>query len=502
MKQVLIIDYGLTGIYNLRTMKFVRYLPSYGWAPVILAARGPYGQTYDRTILEQIPPGTPIHQTATLEPVGLLRWWQNLNTVLRGDRHPGTKILMADAAAADTAAATNVAGGSLPVAAAAATDRAADQPAVADPDGLGGFRHGLLGQAVRWASRRLLIPDHAVGWLPFALVRALSLLRKDRCRIIYTVSHPNSTHLVGLLLKRLTGKPWVADFKDAWMTGQRGEPDMPRWRAGIERRMEAMVMTAADEVVSVSRPIIDSLIGIYGRNGRNSRFSVITNGFDPLDFADRKAEGKHSSRLTIAYLGTLWDDISCRNFVQALEELVAERTRLRGKIRVLFVGNIRGLREREWLRNHVLRADVSFRRRVPHRESLRLMRSADVLLLLINRSVRCQGTYTQKIFQYLGAGRPILALAPPGAAADLIREAGAGLVVDPDDLGAIRRAIADLYERYAAGRLSYAPSQTVLRRFERKRLTGDLAGLFDRLSADASVKNQEVRYDTRLQARS
>jgi glycosyltransferase involved in cell wall biosynthesis len=473
MKRVLIVDYGLMGIFNLRTVKFVRYLPSYGWAPVILSARHPYGQTYDRTILEQIPSETPIHQTMALEPAGLLRWWQRLRSMLQRGRRPGEKIQ--------------------------ATDAAAAEGETAEADGLGRFREGLLSRAAGWVSRRLFIPDHAIGWLPFALARALSLLRRDRCQLIYTVSHPNSTHLVGLLLKRFTGKPWVADFKDAWVTGQRGNPHVPRWRIHIERRMEAMVMNSADEIVSVSRPIVDSLIKVYGRNGRYSRFSVITNGFDPRDFDGRKAGGGDPHRMTIAYLGTLWDDISCRNFVQALDELVAEQKQLREKVRAVFVGNIRGRREREWLRDRTPWADVTFQRRVPHRKSLQLMRSADVLLLLINRSRRCQGTYTQKIFQYLGARRPILALVPPGAAADLVRESGAGLVVDPEDRQAIRRAIADLYKRFMAGRLSLAPSEAVLRRFERDRLAGDLAGLFDRQFAAIPSENKEVLYEAHQQ---
>ncbi len=469
MKQVLIVDYGLMGIFNLRTLKFVRYLSSFGWQPVILSARHPYGKTYDRTILEQIPSRTQIYQTATLEPVRLLRWRHGLKTVLRRNR-----ICEAGAHLAETDG--------------------------ADVNEVDRLRRGLPGKVARWVSRCLLIPDHAIGWLPFALARALPLLWRNQCQLIYTVSHPNSAHLVGLFLKKLTGKPWVADFKDAWVTGQRGVPAAPRWRVWIERRMEAAAMTAADRIVSVSRPIVHSLTEVYGRNGRGERFSVITNGFDPDDFTGMERGERLSGRFSIAYLGTLWDDISCRTFLQALDELVTERRDLLGEITAFFIGNIRGQREREWLQGRKFRADVRFRSRVPHRMSLRYMKAADALLLLINRSERCQGTYTQKLFQYLGAGRPILGLVPSGAAADLIRETGAGVVADPDDRQAIKQTIVDLYDRFLTGRRTTAADADFLRRFENKRLTGDLAGIFDHLYDRLPPADDEVRYHANCRA--
>jgi glycosyltransferase involved in cell wall biosynthesis len=125
---------------------------------------------------------------------------------------------------------------------------------------------------------------------------------------------------------------------------------------------------------------------------------------------------------------------------------------------------------------------------LPHRQSLAHVMAADVLLLIVGRGPGSEAVFTGKIFEYLASGKTILCLADAGAAADLVQEAQAGFVVDPEDIPAIAGQIELLYQQWAAGRLNQRkPQPAVVERYDRRALTTQLAVILNEITSPGSA---------------
>jgi glycosyltransferase involved in cell wall biosynthesis len=207
------------------------------------------------------------------------------------------------------------------------------------------------------------------------------------------------------------------------------------------------------------------------------KFGTIYNGYDPDDWAGLP-EHTPSERFTVTYTGSLYGDRNAASFLDALGRLLADGSLPRRRIAVQFVGNTglhpiiqqRGLGD-------VVEA-CGYR---THEETVQYQRQADVLLLILPTSGG-EGAVSGKIFEYLGSGRPILALVPPGgAAADLLRECGSGLVVPPENVDAIAGGLRQMYDAWAAGQLGSAMNSQAIGQYDRRYLTGRLAGYLDAL---------------------
>ncbi len=130
-----------------------------------------------------------------------------------------------------------------------------------------------------------LLPDTYVGWLPFAYQQARRIIAREQIDMIYTVSFPHTAHLVGYLLKRRTGKPWLADFRDEWTQN----PFIFyrwTWQRRADVWLEQRVIQAADRIVVTTEPYRDCMQSLLPAGARG-KVTVITNGFEPNDFANR-----------------------------------------------------------------------------------------------------------------------------------------------------------------------------------------------------------------------
>ena len=177
---------------------------------------------------------------------------------------------------------------------------------------------------------------------------------------------------------------------------------------------------------------------------------TIANGCDFDDFAG--LEYHPSDRLRITHTGNFQGKRDPKPFFRALAESGLE------DVVVRFAGDVRAA-DREYAESLGLGDSIELLGYVSRRRSLELQRDSEALLLLIPDSGgRGKGVLTGKIFEYLAAERPILAVVPPdGAAADLLRETGAGTVVAPDDVDAIRAALVELHRRWKDGSLAGTP---------------------------------------------
>ena len=313
--------------------------------------------------------------------------------------------------------------------------------------------HGRSGVdlALRQASsvgRRLLLPDENVTWNATAIPKAISIVRHEGIDVVLTTSPPGSVHLIGAAVQKATGAKWVADLRDSLVLHPHrtvegaGARAKQKARAGIAR----LVAHRADAIVAASEAIAEETRAIAPRG----RVVTIANGSDFDDFAGLGYSRGDRFRLTHA--GSFFGKRDPKPFLRALAESGLE------DVTVRFVGDFRP-GDREFLETLGLGDRVELIEYVPRRESLRLQRDSDALLLLIpDAGGRGRGVLSGKVFEYLAAERPVLAVVPTdGAAAELVRETGAGLVAGPDDVPGIRDALVELHARWRAGGLNGTP---------------------------------------------
>jgi glycosyltransferase involved in cell wall biosynthesis len=313
--------------------------------------------------------------------------------------------------------------------------------------------HGKTGMelALRRAStigRRLLVPDENVLWNTTAIPKAISIVRQEGIDVVLTTSPPGSVHLIGAAVQKATSAKWVADLRDSVALHAHrssegvGALAKQKARAGIAH----LVARQADAIVAAAESIAVETRGLEPKGP----VVTITNGCDFDDFAG--LEYRRGDRLRLTHAGSFFGKRDPRPFLQALADSGLE------DVTVRFLGDFRP-GDREFLDGLGLGDRVELIDHVPRRESLRLQRDSDALLLLIPEAGgRGRGVLSGKVFEYLAAERPILAIVPPdGAAAELIRDTNAGIVAAPDNVPAIKDALLDLHARWRAGRLDGTP---------------------------------------------
>jgi glycosyltransferase involved in cell wall biosynthesis len=293
-------------------------------------------------------------------------------------------------------------------------------------------------------ARRLLVPDASVTWNLTAIPAAIRIARREGIDAVITTSPPGSVHLVGAAVQRATGARWLADLRDPLVENsqRRSDTTAARARQATNERLARLVATRADAISAVSDAIADEMHGL----GARGLVRTIANGCDFDDFAG--LEYRPAERPRITHTGSFFGMRDPRPFLQALHDSGVDAV-------ARFVGDFR-LTDREWAETLDLGDRLELVPYAPRAESLRLQRDSEALLLLVpDAGGRGKGVLSGKVFEYLAAGRPILAVVPPdGAAAELIRETSAGTVVAPDDVEGIARALRDLASRHANGGLA------------------------------------------------
>ena len=312
-------------------------------------------------------------------------------------------------------------------------------------------------------ARRLLLPDASVTWNLTAIPAAIRIAKREGIDAVITTSPPGSVHLVGAAVRRATGIRWIADLRDPLVANQHRRDDTAaaRARQAANEQVARLVARRADAVTCVSEAIAEEVRGLDAVGS----VRVIANGCDFDDFAG--LEYTPAARFRITHTGSFFGKRDPRPFLQAFRDADLDAV-------VRFVGDFRST-DREWAESLALGDRLELIDYLPRSESLRLQRDSEALLLLVpDAGGRGKGVLSGKVFEYIAAGRPILAVVPPdGAAAELIRETGSGVVVAPDDVEGITTALVELHSQFANGGL---PSTELAKRDE------------DRLSRRARVE--------------
>jgi glycosyltransferase involved in cell wall biosynthesis len=304
-----------------------------------------------------------------------------------------------------------------------------------------GFERVLVQAQV--TARRLLLPDASVTWNLTAIPAAIRIARREGIDAVITTSPPGSVHLVGAAVQSASDARWIADLRDPLVANQHRRDDTAaaRARQAANEQVARLVARRADAITCVSEAIADEVRGLDARGAVH----VISNGCDFDDFAG--LEYRPGSRFRITHTGSFFGKRDPRPFLQAFHDADLDAV-------ARFVGDFRST-DREWAGSLGLGDRLELVDYLPRTESLRLQRDSEALLLLVpDAGGRGKGVLSGKVYEYIAAGRPILAVVPTdGAAAELVRETGSGIVVAPDDVGGIKEALVELHARFANGGL-------------------------------------------------
>jgi glycosyltransferase involved in cell wall biosynthesis len=329
----------------------------------------------------------------------------------------------------------------------------------------------------------LHFPDEASSWVFPALVAGVKLIRREKIDVIFASGMPWSGLVLGMLLQRLTGVPFIADFRDPWIGnpyhGSKG-PLLDR----VERRLEREVVKGATLVVANTEALRNQFLQRYPRLDPK-KFVVLPNGFDAADFAaieNLQSTGKE--RLVLAHAGFLYLRRDPSPLIEALSLVHSRAPQLRDKISFLQMGNIHldydfDARYADLIEDKTV-VKVA---QLPHADCLQRLKSADVLVII---QPATETQIPSKLYDYLCLNRPILTITPlNGALAEMIRRHGFGDVYDPADVEGIADRLEELYaEKGGAGVL--AAEYTERDCFDVVKVTAKLAGHIRELTQKAA----------------
>ena len=280
-------------------------------------------------------------------------------------------------------------------------------------------------------------PDRFVVWKPAVLKAVAGLLRNGyKPNALVTFGSPMSDHVIGLELKRRFGLPWLAHFSDPWVDNI--FKDLNWWARHINLSLEREVVESADRLIFTSSETVDLVLAKYP-SALKSKARVLPHAFDPGSYQANLTEP--DSRIVIRYIGDMYGRRTPEPLFAALKGILASQPHLLDDVFFEFVGSMHDLNVDQMGVADLPKGLIDFQPTVGYEESLDLMTSAHGLLVI--DAPAAQSVFLpSKLVDYIGAGRPVLGLTPPGTATRLITELG-GWVSDPADPEQTQKALAD-----------------------------------------------------------
>lgn len=328
------------------------------------------------------------------------------------------------------------------------------------------------------------VPDQWTPWIPPAARATLKELRRYPRAVLLTSSPAYSSHVLGLIVKVLTRRPWVADFRDVWV-GRPYRRVRSRAHEAWERFLEGLVVRLADRITVASPAYVDLMASRHG-NRLRAKSHWVPNGFDPADYEGPLPEP--SGEFRVVYTGAMFGAETPVPFLTALGRLARRAPALTANVRVDLVGPMgedERIRFDEILAHFGIAPLVKVHGILSHADCVRLQRTADLLLLLSGpeHTENIRG----KTAEYLAAGKPILAMIPPRSIqADVLRWAGAGIIVPSEDEAAAEAVLEDILQRRGHSHTPLPPPrEEEVRRYDARRLAVQMAAIVTELQTPA-----------------
>ena len=334
----------------------------------------------------------------------------------------------------------------------------------------------------------LAVPDVWVGWMPAAVRAGRQLIAEDAVDVVYSTSPHATAHLIAGRLARGAKLPWVTDFRDPWIEDppEPGTPNGFVYRR-VNRWLERRTIRDSAAVVTSTSHLRELLRARYPAE-RADKIRAILNGYDEADFSHvDAAPSPRDARLRIVHAGSINAGFrDPRPLFTALGRMVRSGELRAAECELRFIG-AGPFGDTPDVRDAIdaagLAGAVRFLPRVPYEESLRELASAD-LLLLLQASDDTVGLVPAKLYEYLRAQKPTLALVRDGAVTEVLAATGGGIAVDPAHADALHVALAGLVADWRGERLAARVADlAILRRFDRRALASELAAVFDEVCA-------------------
>jgi len=425
MRRALIITYywppaGSSGVQ--RWVKFVKYLREYGWEPVVYTANNPEVASLDESLSKEIPNGVEVIRRNVPEPYGLYKFFT-------GNR--GKKIGVGFTSSTK--------------------------------------KSGFINRLAIWVRGNFFIPDARMFWIRPSTRFLKDYLKTNPVDIIITSGPPHSLHLIGLNLKKKLNIPWIADFRDPWTSIYfYKDLKLTRFADRINRKLELKVLRSSDLNVVVSKSMYEE----FKQKGID-KIEIVSNGFDHSEY-DFSAS-IDDNFFSIVHVGTIPPSSNSNAFWKALSRMAQENPEFDKKLKIIFVGDvdssvINSLKEYNLLEKTQL---VGYK---PHSEIPKFQKSAQVLLVMAPSTSK--EILTGKIFEYLAANRPVIAIGPiEGDLDNLLSETRAGMMLPSNSEPEIFEGLKWFWEGYNSGWSSFNPQN--INQYSRKELTRRMSELMN-----------------------
>ncbi|MCC3216230.1 glycosyl transferase family 1 [Chryseobacterium sp. X308] len=425
-KKILIITYywppaGGPGVQ--RWLKFAKYLPDFGWKPIIYTPENPSYPLLDETLMKDVPENIEMVRTKIWEPYQLAEKLNKSNKKFKAGQFDVGK------------------------------------------------NQSWKSKLSIWVRGNFFIPDARVFWVKPSVTFLEKYLKENEIDTIVTSGPPHSLHLIGLGLKnKMPDLKWVADFRDPWTEiSYYKHLKLTKSSDKKHRQLESAVFKNADITLATSYTDAEN----FRKAGANA--VCITNGYDESD-SGQKAEGQNlqnGQAFTLSYIGVLEQLRNPENLWKALDELIKENAEFAADFKLKFVGRIddKILQsiENSSLKNHILNLGY-----LAHGKAVEEMQNSDLLLITNFPNESSKGIIPGKIFEYLASGKLILSFGPDKAdVSKILEETQAGKHFSYQDTEAVKSFILDKFNLWKNGSILENPQH--IEQFSRKNLTQQLA---------------------------
>lgn len=415
MKKILIITYywppsGGGGVQ--RWLKFAKYLPEFGWEPIIFTPENPDFDIKDPSLLKEINPDLEVLKLPIWEPYQLFE-------KLSGKKRPSQGLMQS------------------------------------------AKKKSWLTELAIWIRGNLLIPDPRKYWVKPSVKFLLGIIRDNAIDVVVTTGPPHSMHLIGLQLKKKLAIRWIADFRDPWSKWDMLDNfKLSKWARRRHKKLESKILQFTDEVITVSETWSKEFNEIQSRN-----YKIITNGYDQDDFSNVQSK-QAGDKFVISHFGLINDFRNPEIFWNCIKSIATTNN-----IEIRLFGTIEARIKEFVMSDEVLKEIVVFRPPVSHEEVLKAYSESDVLLLLLNNSDNAKGHIPGKLFEYLASHRIIVALGPTnGDAAKIIANCNAGIAIDWSNEALLMNKLQAIIN----GEILSSPNLDIIQRYSRKYLTNRL----------------------------
>ncbi|WP_374461158.1 glycosyl transferase family 1 [Chryseobacterium taeanense] len=427
-KKILIITYywppaGGPGVQ--RWLKFAKYLPEFGWKPVIYTPENPSYPLLDESLMKDVPKDIEIVKTRIWEPYQLAEKLNKSNKKFKAGQFDVGK------------------------------------------------NQSWKSRLSIWVRGNFFIPDARVFWVKPSVTFLENYLKENKIDVVVTSGPPHSLHLIGLNLKKKnSGLKWIADFRDPWTEiSYYKHLKLTKSSDNKHRQLESEVFKNADITLATSYTDAEN----FRKKGANS--FCITNGFDESDSITQTLKNTDQQNFTLSYIGVLEQLRNPENLWKVLDDLVQENSSFAKSFILKFAGRIDD-KILQTIENSALRKHINNFGYLSHDKAVEEMENSDLLLITNFPNDSSKGIIPGKIFEYLATGKQIISFGPDDAdVSRILNETQAGKHFSYDDSQMVKEFILEKFDLWKNGNL--LKNTQSIEQFSRKNLTRKLAEILD-----------------------